>query len=350
MAPLDLNDDQVISNAVRSPAVEHELRESDPLAIIESLIQRMHDIDSDLTVARDSFNSAAFKHKDLLDNLEAKKHTKSRLMQTLNIVSQEKAQLKVQLEHMEKKAVEAQRSHAKKIQLFVNVIGETQSLLRLLSSSLLELGPEFFNPSLPTCPKVRVLLAHCYLQHVFNKRLFSGFENEGFLVNEGASLDPDLHIVRQKCFIEYEKKLSEKKMESLIPSDPFFRQFCFERTSAILKDCTHDKFIGQFDLMKIINGGINVILCDLAKEVWSLHKLGLSMESSVRILRTKRGDEFDSRWMEVVNSDDGDECLEKNLRRNLVRFMVMPGFQVANSLVSPCRVYLYADCLCELTE
>eukprot|EP01018_Ginkgo_biloba_P028071 Gb_22451 [translate_table: standard] len=170
--------------------------------------------------------------------------------------------------------------------------------------------------------------------------MFWGFKNESYLVNEGALPLLDVQLLRNESMTKYQE-LKNKKAEDLKTEDGQFNQFDSERKTTILKEFRKSMIVGNLDLAKAMQEGIEERLDDLAKEVWKMHKLALSMEWKGRILRVQKGAPFDGRWMEAVDfsGDDVQNHGEQRLKES-VEFMVMPGFQVSDFIVSPCRVYL----------
>ncbi|QHO14651.1 uncharacterized protein DS421_10g288090 [Arachis hypogaea] len=101
-------------------------------------------------------------------------------------------------------------------------------------------------------------------------------------------------------------------------------------------------------LLKLNNGGVPdsaffVAFAEMAKRVWCLHCLALSLDEDVRIFQVKKNTRFSEAYMECeaeqVVSTSSEEVTDSDSGELRVGFTVVPGFMIGKSVIQS-QVYL----------
>lgn len=187
------------------------------------------------------------------------------------------------------------------------------------------------------------------VQAFVGQRLFEGFDAEnGFF---GVESFDGLHSTPCHSFADFCKfKDKSATISNLLaqtpPDSSFLGKFCFQKFKSITGDLAtnHPLLIYEEDWSTIENYGqhpnSDFYQCFLkaAVSIWLLHRLVHSSEQSWKILAWKtypKDSKFQQEFMELVVPAAGKEGTDLNI---VVGFLVLPGFQMSNSVVK-CEVY-----------
>ncbi|XP_078439917.1 uncharacterized protein LOC144710117 [Wolffia australiana] len=181
---------------------------------------------------------------------------------------------------------------------------------------------------------------------VYSKRAHKKFAFEAFLCRKmfagfegGAVPEPDRE---DELLMEYQTMRSADAMEVLGQNpDSEFGKFCRERFLALVHPKMEGSFFGNLDQRGYVAKGghprtpFYQAFLKMAKSVWLLQRLALSLGSKFKVFRVEKGSGFEEICMQSVVPVEGEE-LGPRIR---VGFMVMPGFVVAGRVVKS-LVYL----------
>ena len=93
-----------------------------------------------------------------------------------------------------------------------------------------------------------------YICSVVSERMFSGFENENFMVNEAASAILDLETLKKESMRKY-LELCNENAQDLMISDYSFNQFACVTESLVLKDVKKIMLVATVNLGKVLMSG-----------------------------------------------------------------------------------------------
>eukprot|EP00252_Welwitschia_mirabilis_P019700 TRINITY_DN4633_c0_g1_i1.p1 TRINITY_DN4633_c0_g1~~TRINITY_DN4633_c0_g1_i1.p1 ORF type:complete len:473 (-),score=71.65 TRINITY_DN4633_c0_g1_i1:514-1932(-) len=177
------------------------------------------------------------------------------------------------------------------------------------------------------------------------QRIFSGFENENFLVDDCI---PNISVSGscKQVFLDQCQELQSREPFDMLTVSPdsFFGKFCRNKYLHIVHPKMEESFFGNLDQRNhILNGGhprtpFYQSFLKLAKQVWLLQRLALSFEPRVSIFQVRKGTDFSEVFMESVvkNVELADDRVGM---RPKVGFTVLPGFRLGKNIIQ-CQVYL----------
>ncbi|XLU33031.1 hypothetical protein S245_069097 [Arachis hypogaea] len=147
------------------------------------------------------------------------------------------------------------------------------------------------------------------------------------------------------------KSLNTKHYLSAHDPNSSFARFLKSKYLQVVHEKMECSFFGNLNhrkLLKLNNGGVPdsaffVAFAEMAKRVWCLDCLALSLDEDVRIFQVKKNTRFSEAYMECeaekVVSTSSEEVTDSDSGELRVGFTVVPGFMIGKSVIQS-QVYL----------